>query len=232
MLRTTLVASLLFLSSVIHAAPASVDIMAYSTRKPDGFFTVSEIFPVGWSRDGKFAYITKVSVGGRGGTLFTYFIVDTVTDKVVSEFEDDWSDSSDVSIEESIRKKMDIYSSQMHKYKILEGEGVRFFNFPIKDGGKTYEAKLEVVNKADEDPFLGSIQQVDVFVTLDGSISKRIYSKGDTRAYSYWIAGYFLSPFEKRALVIIGEEKRAFEGTHGDFIFSGCSLERGFRETL
>ena len=43
-----------------------------------------------------------------------------------------------------------------------------------------------------------------------------------------YVCGYFLSPFENRAMVVIAEEVWVHEGTELFYKFAGCHLGSGF----
>ena len=233
MIRATIVILLHCLSGYAFCQevqiPAKADLMVFSRPMSSSMYAVAEIMPIGWSEDGKFAYAHRRSVAGRGGVLFSYIIVSSVTDEIVWKYEDDWPDSNTVTAAESVQRSREPIEVHLGKHNIVQGQGTTLNGFPLTREGASFEPELKVLRKAEKHPFLGDIASLGVHMVRDGAETKRILHRDDPGAFSYWIAGYFLSPFEPRILVVIGEEKWGFEGTEGDFIFSGCSLTRGFR---
>ncbi len=207
--------------------PKPAAMMAFSGKPGNNMYAVHEITPLGWSREGAFAYIETEYVEGRGGVLFTYVVLDAVNDRVLWRYEDDWPDSGDVELQVSMMKIEALLEAQLRHYGIIREAGIGLLGFPLREEGVQYTPKIALEKKAENDPFLGDIRSVSVYMHRDGS-KKRIYHRNDPGALSYWIAGYFKSPFEPRILVAIGEERWGFEGTEGHFVFSGCSLQHGF----
>lgn len=203
--------------------PKPVDMMMYSKPSSKSMYAVAKIYPVGWSKNGYFAFIQENDVEGRGGVAFSYIIINTITDKIVWNHLDDWVDSNDVNIKQSIERVKKVLSKHLMKYQIIQNRGVEFYSFPLIQGEQVFSPNIEIIKKQEKDPFLGDIQSVSIFMNK-GTKKKRIFFKQNPRALSYWISGYFLSPYEKRILVSIGQEKWGFEGTEGSFIFSGSSL--------
>ncbi len=208
--------------------PMLVDMMIYSKSPSKNMYFVSEIYPIGWSKDGHFAYIEKNEVAARGGVKFSYFIINAVTDKVVWSFIDDWPNSNNATVVQSIERSNKSFEEKVNKYQIVQNAGVDLHAFPMSQGRQIFSPKIEIIKKKEKHPFLGDIQSVGVFMNKNKK-RKRIFFKKDPGAFSYWITGYFISPFEERILVGIGEEKWGFEGTEGSIIFSGCSLKGGYK---
>ena len=208
--------------------PAPVDMISHSKPPSKDMYFASEIYPVGWSKDGHFAFVQKNEVAGRGGIKFSYFIIDSVTDKVAWNYIDDWIDSNNTTIHQSIKKSKNRFKKQLEKYEIVQNRGIDLHAFPLNHGDQKFFPEIEILKKKESHPFLGDIKSVSIFMNKNTK-RKRIFLKKDPGAFSYWITGYFASPFEKRILVGIGEEKWGHEGTEGHIIFSGCSLKSGYK---
>jgi hypothetical protein len=61
---------------------------------------------------------------------------------------------------------------------------------------------------------------------------KTICEKNFTTIYAddVFLCGYFLSPFENRALIVTGVFAHSFEGSDVTYSFAGCHLSVGFRQ--
>jgi hypothetical protein len=59
--------------------------------------------------------------------------------------------------------------------------------------------------------------------------TKQLAHEKEAPCTTAWVAGCFLSPFEKRMLVVVGRESYVFEGTEFFYHFYGCRLDAGFK---
>lgn len=64
----------------------NLNMMAFSKKPGKNMYAVSDIMPIGWSKDGKFAFVHKRSVAGRGGVIFSYIIINSVNDKIAWKY--------------------------------------------------------------------------------------------------------------------------------------------------
>ena len=208
--------------------PSDSRIMQFSERSGKNMYAVEDIFAIGWSEQGRFAYATRTHVAGRGGTLFSYFVVSAVTDDILWKLDDDWPATNSVSIDQSMARNRAALLQMLDRYSIRQGRGTRLREFPLVAEGVQYRPKIAVKKKKEGHPFLGDIERVSLHILRSDGTQKTIFTNSDPGAFSYWTAGYFRSPYEPRILVAIGEQVRGFEGTEGHFLFSGCSLRKGF----
>lgn len=241
--------ALFFIISVVYAEetfhyPKQCDLMEYSVW-PNGMYHNPSFYPVGWSEDGKFAYVVRRMLEGVGGSRTDFVIFDAVED--VRSFhvrhesipgppgepggeglfaeEGEAEGEESVSLEEMERQ----FAGALERYSIVKDTGALFKPFPLKINNETYTAEVITTPETDKDAFNDEIGTYDVFVVSSSGRKKRITGSNDVQGLSLWIAGYFLSPFEPRVLVVIGRESFVFEGAEPFFIFSGCNLKVGFK---
>jgi hypothetical protein len=230
---TVLILAIISLSAYSGTLPEKVDLMKYS-KKTSGMYGFPTFRAAGWSADGKFAYITHRESEGRGGTVYRYVILDAVRDKVVWELEHDTFNSETGKItnydfnREPGLSHLREFQKQLKHFNIQSGKGTNFQSFPLKHNGNTYTATAFSVPE-ENGQFWDKIKSFRVLIEAQNKGRKQITSDNDVKAHSYWIAGYFKSPFEPRILVVIGEEKFVFEGTEAFFRFSGSHLQAGFK---
>lgn len=184
----------------------------------------------GWSRSGKIAYSVERNIEGRGGTLIQFIIFDTVTDTTVYELN---IDSNDYTINQTPGNLINMLY-ELEKTKIINAmdknnivqRQTDFLPLPIKSPKGEYNCFVNI--EQEEFPeFYDRIKEYRVNVSFNGK-NKIIKNTTDVEAVSVYTCGYFLSPFENRAVVIIGEERWGFEGTELFYLLSGCNLDRGF----
>lgn len=198
---------------------------------------LEELRPFGWSRDGKLAYLSVEEVDGRGGTIFTYRVVDAVTDRELFVFEDDsfeWPEGSGEAEtprpEHSWRRVGAEVSAALARFGIVEGSASQILRFPADLPAGTFSADvITLLEKDPEEPAFDRLDAYEVWVRRPGVASKRITAQADVFAVNATVLGYIASPFEPRLFVLVGEERYVFEGTAIAFRFFGSSLAAGFR---
>jgi hypothetical protein len=185
-------------------------------------FCLSKIRMWGWSRNGKAAYSIEFYVDGRGGTITTAIIFDFIDDRIV------WENKIDSFYTDyDINGFYNNFRAACKNYNI-ENINASFNNFPLKYKENIYNINIDVVSEENtENDWYDSIKSFQIVVETQGR-SKIINSTNDIVATGIFPCGYFISPFENRALIIIGKSVRAFEGEDIEFIFIGCHLLIGF----
>ena len=207
--------------------PIRADLSSYLRDVQTDF---SQTFvPMGWSKDGKFASIQISAVlPPSPDPTITYVIFDTVEDAVV------WSRSDDSSSwlpqDREAEDKLPLSWSQnsvdfkdaMKKAGISLGQGVQFLPFPLKAGGDVFSCQV-VKN--------GQKSETKIVVASEKKGRKTVTSlplsdETDETAYA---AGYFVSPWEPRILVVVAVQQPVMDAASlMSFHFSGCLLTKGF----
>jgi hypothetical protein len=201
-------------------------------------------YPIGWSRDGKFAYYTEPA-DEDCGCYFAYLtIVDLRTDKVLWEFKNNWEErvaADGSAIEDDIRKlwkrNEKVFAEKLREHNIEEV--VRFSLLPptFRSAGKSYTARVTTLRGNDGD-YLRRVRKLDLKLSSPLLGSKSLYSaeyKGDDMYGSpldVAVAGALKSPFENRVAVVTLTVNRGWEGpphTVGIQI-AGADLNKGFRK--
>lgn len=201
-------------------------------------FLTASFYPIGWSRDGKFAYYVEPPDEACGCYFAEIVIQDLVTDKIV------WSDkySSDIldkpedeTLDTFWAKKQKAYSAKLNQYGIEPIDGWRL-SFPsIEFDGDVLTPKVAVRIKTDDDlEVIG-----DVTVSLESKrrgskvVLRDVYRKGEVSGFrNAEIAGMLKSPFVDRIAIIIVKEYRGWEGPPNitGVKVSGASLKTGFKK--
>jgi hypothetical protein len=213
-----------------YTLPAPVTGVTSGERFSAGY----QFCPFGWSADGKFAWMESRDIDGRGGTIYTYVVYDTVEDATVySRFDDsfDWGTEETPTPEESWKRCASDVSAALAESGILQAADITVQPFPLRRAGDTYTASLAVKNDPQRDGY--DEQRVQSYVLRMKSAargSKTVTSREQVGAAKVRIAGYILSPAEPRVLVVVSTLTRAFEGYEETLYFYGAHLGVGFRK--
>ena len=183
----------------------------------------------GWSNDGKVAYSVERGIEGRGGQIIYFVILDSVSDSEVFKLIMDSFDYNDVEDEALYNLSSVHILNALMMHNIVRQE-TNFLPFPFRRNNTVYDCRITNVEYKDGEGFFdgGAVSRYNVLVTA-GNKSKIINSFTPVgRTGFVYVCGYFLSPFENRALVVVAEERWGHEGTELDYRLSGCHLEAGF----
>ena len=122
-------------------------------------------------------------------------------------------------------------SAALVKYGIVQAADIVVSAFPLLRSGDRYTASLKVRNDPSGDESADDrVQAWALTLSSRNRGSKRVTSKDKVAAANVWIDGYILSPLEPRILIVVSEQKRAFEGYEEDLSFYGAHLGLGFKK--
>jgi hypothetical protein len=207
--------------------PATVDLLQYQEDKQ--LHSLSSIRMWGWSKNGKVAYTVEKEQDGRGGYITAATIFNFVDNVVLWEQEIDSIDITGNKETEAVD-----YDRFYDNFKKICNENgiefvqVEFKKLPIRHNNQTFNAAIEIIEEEETElRLLDKIDSYTVSVETQGKW-KTIQEKNDVWAFHVLLCGYFISPYEDRALIVTGERVLAFEDVDIDFYFIGCDLSYGF----
>ncbi len=194
-------------------------------------------YPVGWSRDGKFAYVFEPPDEACGCYFAEVIIQDLKSDKIV--WRERYNNANAPHPEEEDldtlwAKKGEAYSAKFREYGIEPVEKFTLLYPSIEFEGDRLTPKIDIRIKTDGGFMVDGTVTVRMISKKLGSkvIHRDVYRRRDTNGFrDAEISGLLVSPFEPRAAVVIVEVLRGWEGppniTH--IKISGSSLLGGFK---
>ena len=203
----------------------------------DGFY------PIGWSRDGKFAYYFEPVDEACGCYYAELHIVDLKTDKILWEFENKPQERMDEkgSILEDDMKRLwarnnKLFSEKLNEHGIIQLPRFALLARTFTSGGKTYTAKA-IAPMGQDDDGLERTRKVTLELSSPSLGKKTLYSADYTRdmygaPLGVGVAGVFKSPYEDRAAIVMINVQRGYEGPPHtvDLRIAGADLKSGFRK--
>jgi hypothetical protein len=220
------------LSGTENISPTAViDLFQYDEAKVhfinyNNWFSSRYDFRIwGWSKDGKVAYSYTEFQDGAGWETIKFYILNFIDDEIL------WSkilndDEGTLDYDALYREFMTICKN--NRIEFIQAE---FKKMPVMHNNKTYNV-IEEQNKRDDSDDYGynTIESYKITVETQGKskvINEDTFS--EPAVFDIFPLGYFISPLENRALIVIGRHIRHWEGTNNDYIFAGCHLDIGFR---
>jgi hypothetical protein len=196
----------------------------------------------GFSRSGKVAFLVIPLGGGRGGKTTVAYILDLIEDKIVYRNSIDnmdfiyqglhyYWDPEETAYNMAYALFLSDYKEKGEKNGIVFST-VKFNKLPINFSNQSVNITIEKskVNKTfdDEQSWRNDYTLQYKTIAENRGKSKTIKS-GEELAYDVFLCGYFMSPFEDRALVIIAVVEPDYEWyPEIKYIFTGCHLTSGF----
>ncbi len=196
----------------------------YRRQRPGEDFGIEGFYPIGWSKDGKFAYYLEPVDEACDCYFAKLFIVDLKTDNVLwsfdynSEFiEGAKKEGRPFTLPTLWRANQKLFSEKLRAHDIEERRKFTLLSFPITYRGDRLTANLRTTEKpglTKEERWYGTIGKATL------QLNSRRYGTKTVLDYSYpqalplyvGLIGYIKSPHEPRIAVVLLEILRGYEG--------------------
>jgi hypothetical protein len=216
---------------------------SYRRQRPGEDFGAESFYPIGWSKDGNFAYYVEPVDEACNCYFARLDILDLKTDKVLWSF-----DYDSEFIDEEMKKQrpwsfdtlwkanQKLFSDKLREHGIEQQGRFQLLSFPIAYKGDQLTADLKTKNKekaTEEESWYGIINKATLQMTSKSQGRKTILEQSYPEAMPLYVGvvGYVKSPFEPRIAVILMEITRGYEGPPhtGQVKIAGAHLETGFK---
>ncbi len=191
---------------------------------------LNDIFrPIGWSHDGKFAYITEYTEEARDCFSMRIEIVDLAKNKILWEwnYEDKGAGEDFQTVWQN---NYALFKKQLNKHGINPKK--EFVFKPNRFNYKGEEFQIVLETKTDTDPDFGFEVITQGDIVLESKKSKRLIKKFKEEAPSLilgaYIHGYLQSPDKNIIGILYKRERRGYEGPPHvvNFSFAGYDLSK------
>lgn len=215
---------------------------SYRRQRPGEQFMVGGFFPIGWSKDGKFAYYFEPVDEACDCYFANFYIIDLKSDKILWSFDYDGSFAEDPKKEgkpqdlNSLwRANARLFSEKLKEHAIEAQRRFTLLSFPLLHQGDRLTAQLTTKEKPglkEEERLYGVVDKATLQLTSRRNGTKTILDQsfGDLRPLYVGMIGYLKSAFEPRIAVVLIEVYRGYEGPPhvGEVKIVGASLNTGF----
>ena len=201
-------------------------------------------FPIGWSRDGKFAYYLEPVDEECGCYYAELIIIDLRTDKILFQFKNnphDRVDEKGVPIADDMQKLWKrneaMFVEKLREHNIEQTARFTLMPTTFRSGGKAYTAKVNAIKVNDEDG-RNRVRKLSLDLSSP-TLGKKSLFASEYKGEELWgspldaaAAGVFKSPFENRAAVVMVRVQRGWEGPPhtADVQIAGADLSSGFKK--
>ena len=201
----------------------------------DSFFTrsyhdMSVLYPVGFSPEGAFAYISEETRDGRGDSIATFVIQDLVSDELLWTLEspssEDYGGGAGY-LERFLEENQVLIDDRLLELGV-QVLPCRYGCFPYDEDGLSFDAHVESLDTGRLMHDMFGIIRYSCVVTDGRGHAKKIVADKERAAAEAFPCGYFKSPFEDRLAVVLAEAVYGFEGCDILYSVAGCDMHRGF----
>lgn len=206
-------------------------------KDDDAFQSYQEnncVYVLGWSEDGKLAFMENRTIDGRGGHDLHFTIQDMVEDKnayhkIIKWYDDDnygKKTESVQTLEDCIKNNVKKFNKELKKNKIILNP-VKAEAFPMADKEGNF-INCEIVN---DKKYAGEygLPHMDYEIIATKNNKYKVISKIENKMCDYVMpTAYIKSPYEERAALIVANAEYVYEGSEVFVKFYGCNLNMGF----
>ncbi len=191
------------------------------------YMTEVDFYVLGWSKDGKLAYIEEQNLECHIGCDLYFHIMDAVTDESVVQMEFKNYTKNYLNIKDFIKKNSSVFDTFMEEYKI-DLSPQQYEELPIKFRNEEILIKIDITDY-DKEAFvdLEIIKDFNV-EAVKGDKTKIISYEKNRKCNKVIPVGYVKSPYENRAAVIVIYSVYVFEDSEMFTLIYGCSLDYRF----
>jgi hypothetical protein len=201
-----------------YTAPKRLWLKGDDTKEPEtfdpSFLLRAAFYPIGWSKDGKFAYLVEPADEACGCYFAELVIQDLRTDKVLWEKKYEGAEGKEENLRSFWRKYQKEISRQLAKHGIVAQTRFALQNPAFKYQKDTLTPELKVNTTMDDEQMITGNVVLELVSKDKGR--KTIYEQKFEKEFGAFLdaelAGSLLSPFEPRAVVVMVETYRGYEG--------------------
>jgi len=194
----------------------------------------AELYPIGWSPDGKFAYVIVDRPVFRDGYGFLWVIADAVTDEVLWTRYDhsdqfDWhGETAPLSI--AWKRSVPALTAALAEFSVEAIDMVPVEPLPLRDGTDEYTAEIsEQRVNPETSPYGNGVIGYTFTLRSKERGSKVLVRRAGLFTTDIRVECYIRSPFENRVVFLVAESGNAYGGARfTDYTIVGAHLDVGF----
>jgi len=196
-------------------------------------FLYDKFYPIGWSKDGFFAYVSEPADEATGFYFFKINIINTNTNAVAWTWEiNEKNEIENGTLNGTWATNYDVFKKALNEYKIVMQKGISVSTFPFKSDAGNFDVVTKLSHT--KDPFgygFDVVAEVDLKIKSDKGNKEIFKINTKEEAYlNYQVIGLVKSPYQEQIAIFVRKELRGYEGPPNVILFEtiGCNLTDGF----
>lgn len=201
-------------------------------EQPNATLIPGRLFPLGWSRDGKLAWVYEPPDEACGCYFFRLIVQDMVSDKVLWEYK---YDSGELNKPGELSNLGELWQAKGEELEArLRSFGIERTGAVLQPLSPNLEAVVHTKTLPEAQSQFGFAYLSSYEIEMRSPRgSKTIFKSGplEPGPLKVSVLGFFASPFEERGAVVVQETWRGWEGPPhtARFRLVGCHLKTGWR---
>jgi len=199
----------------------------------DKDFLYDKFYPIGWSKDGKLAYIIEPADEASGLYWFEIVVKDIVNNKVLWSWKPAETDKGN--LQSTWKDNYELFKKHLSEAEIIQQNNFELKSSKTSYKGNDYELILDAKNMNDPDYGIEVIKETSLSITSKELGNKLVANQKEdsfSKVIGAYIPGFILCPFDDRVVVIVRKERIGYEGPPNIVYFElfGSDLMRGFKK--
>lgn len=185
--------------------------MKYIKQKFD--FLHDKFKPIGWSVDGKLAYINEAADEACGCYFFELTIVDLFNKKTLYTFSYN-DEGAGENLTDVWEKNYRAFRTKLNDHKIIQSGILNLENRKLEYQNKNYNFKVINDLEKDKDFGIDVVKSTTVEWQIDDKKASKVTFKTDATdmILNTTLPGILLNPHNKQIAVLLQQERRGYEG--------------------
>ncbi|MBQ3689443.1 MAG: hypothetical protein II937_06190 [Bacteroidales bacterium] len=197
-------------------------------------YLYEKFYPIGWSKNGLFAYIIEPVDEAAGLYFFKIVIRNMINDKEVWSWQPE-DEPEKGSVRQMWKDYGMMFTNKLNEYKIIQQKDQKLLGSEFSYKDKKFKVLIENKLETDEDYGFEVVKGTNIFIKCPELGFKKIYSyteKDYSLCLGKIIQGVIISPFEDRVAVLVKTEKRGYEGPPNviEEFLVGANLVESFKK--
>lgn len=198
-----------------------------------GEVIADRFYPIGWSKDGNFAYILEPADEGLGNYMIGVVIISLVSNEVLWDWYTDPVVDEELYREEIWKKHYDEFKENLNEHGIIQHRNIELSDSYFVYDNKDYMVHLEMEKSDKNSMGIETVNESKIYIKSpdlgEKLIDEKIYEQ--SMILGQKVVGCLISPYEDRVAIIVKSERWGYEGPPNvvEFEIFGTNLTTGFK---
>jgi len=194
---------------------------------PDRFY------PIGWSKNGNFAYIIEPADEGLGNYMMGIVVVSLISDEVIWDWYTEPGVDDELYREEVWKNNYDEFKENLNKLGIIQNRDMEFLDDYFVFDNQDYMLRIEIERSDDNAMNIETVSHSSIYLKAP-SIGEKLIAESfyeESMILGQQVVGCFVSPYEERIAIVVKSERWGWEGPPNivEYEIFGSNLLTGFQ---
>lgn len=194
---------------------------------PDRFY------PIGWSKNGNFAYIIEPADEGLGNYMMGVVVISLISDEVIWDWWTEPGVDEELYREEIWKDNYDEFKENLNEYGIIQQRDMELLDDYFVYDKQDFILRIEVERNDDNAMGIETVALSKTYLKSpqlgEKLVAEKIYE--ESMILGQQVVGCFVSPYEERIAIVIKSERWGWEGPPNivEYEIIGSNLLTGFQ---